>query len=102
MVLKGYFDACAAAVAVSALKTVDLPTLERPRMPHVKPMTLLYSLYAPRVIGSSMSSPRKRGPIFQRRWLWVPAFAGTTARADRISFVGLFRLLGNDESLGLH
>src|SRR5262249_29949173 len=25
------------------------------------------------------SSPRKRGPIFQRRWLWVPAFAGTTA-----------------------
>ena len=21
-----------------------------------------------------------RGPIFQRRWLWVPAFAGTTAR----------------------
>src|SRR5215475_11404779 len=26
-----------------------------------------------------LSSPRKRGPIFQRRWLWVPAFAGTTA-----------------------
>src|ERR671937_2084311 len=25
-----------------------------------------------------LSSPRKRGPIFQRRWLWVPAFAGTT------------------------
>src|SRR5262249_17053801 len=24
------------------------------------------------------SSPRKRGPIFQRRWLWVPACAGTT------------------------
>src|SRR6516165_1003491 len=22
--------------------------------------------------------PRKRGPIFQRRWLWVPACAGTT------------------------
>jgi hypothetical protein len=25
-----------------------------------------------------LSSPRKRGPIFQNRWLWVPAFAGTT------------------------
>src|SRR5215218_501793 len=24
------------------------------------------------------SFPRKREPIFQRRWLWVPAFAGTT------------------------
>src|SRR5262249_48838203 len=24
-------------------------------------------------------SPRKRGSIFQRRWSWVPAFAGTTA-----------------------
>src|SRR5262249_8914555 len=27
-----------------------------------------------------LSSPRKRGPIFQRLWLWVPAFAGTTGR----------------------
>src|SRR5262249_30965491 len=27
-----------------------------------------------------LSSPRTRGPIFQSRWLWVPAFAGTTAR----------------------
>src|SRR5712692_2174790 len=26
----------------------------------------------------SVSSPRKRGPIFQSRWLWVPALAGTT------------------------
>src|SRR5262245_30119573 len=26
-----------------------------------------------------LSSPRKRGPIFQRPWLWVPACAGTTA-----------------------
>src|SRR5215467_3325677 len=25
-----------------------------------------------------LSSPRTRGPIFQSRWLWVPAFAGTT------------------------
>src|SRR5215468_387724 len=25
-----------------------------------------------------LSSPRKRGPIFQRRWLWVPASPGTT------------------------
>jgi hypothetical protein len=25
------------------------------------------------------SFPRKRRPIFQRPWLWVPAFAGTTA-----------------------
>src|ERR687888_156890 len=25
-----------------------------------------------------MSSPRKRRPIFQKRWLWVPACAGTT------------------------
>src|SRR5215831_11327080 len=24
------------------------------------------------------SPPRKRGPIFQSRWLWVPACAGTT------------------------
>jgi len=27
----------------------------------------------------SPSPPRKRGPTFQSRWLWVPAFAGTTA-----------------------
>src|SRR6516164_4861395 len=36
------------------------------------------------------SSPRKRGPIFQRRWLWVPACAGTTANEliSRISVDG--------------
>src|SRR5215813_12452758 len=26
-----------------------------------------------------LSSPRKRGPIFHTRWLWVPACAGTTS-----------------------
>src|ERR1700745_2994296 len=34
------------------------------------------------------SFPRKREPIFQRRWLWVPAFAGTTR--------SLFRSFNND------
>src|SRR5262249_25941714 len=38
MVLNGYFAACAATVAVSALKSVDLPTFGRPTMPHRKPM----------------------------------------------------------------
>ena len=34
-----------------------------------------------------LSSPRKRGPIFQSRWLWVPAFAGTKSRStDRPDF----------------
>ena len=28
---------------------------------------------------NNVSSPRKRGPIFQRRWLWIPACAGMTA-----------------------
>src|SRR5262245_53270340 len=32
-----------------------------------------------------LSSPRKRGPIFQSRWLWVPACAGTTASHDQRS-----------------
>src|SRR5262249_18233114 len=32
------------------------------------------------VITLLLSSPRKRGPIFQSRWLWVPACAGTTGR----------------------
>src|SRR5262249_32583808 len=31
------------------------------------------------------SSPRTRGPIFQRRWLWVPAFAGTTTILELMS-----------------
>src|SRR5258708_39548728 len=30
-----------------------------------------------------MSSPRKRGPITTASGIWVPAFAGTTARADQ-------------------
>jgi hypothetical protein len=27
-----------------------------------------------------LSFPRKREPISQSRWLWVPAFAGTTPK----------------------
>src|SRR5262245_53650019 len=44
-------------------------------------------LLLPAVIDDSlsMSSPRKRGPIFQSRWLWVPAFAGTTAVAHLVA-----------------
>src|SRR5262249_61382034 len=39
-----------------------------------------------------LASPRKRGPIFQRRWLWVPAFAGTTVlRADHSDLVSSWR-----------
>src|ERR1700693_5881200 len=38
MVLNGYFAACAATVAVKALKSVDLPTLGSPTMPHLKPI----------------------------------------------------------------
>src|SRR5262249_33452430 len=33
------------------------------------------------------SSPRKQGPTFQSRWLWVPAFAGTTLEG-RTGYVG--------------
>src|SRR6516164_6783434 len=54
-----------------------------------------------------------RGPITTASGIWVPnisAFtrvfdalcAGTTVGADRILLVGPFRLLGNEESLGLH
>src|SRR5262249_28871821 len=41
-------------------------------------------LYTPiRLIGS-VSSPRKRGPIFQGRWLWVvPAYGVPATRASR-------------------
>src|SRR5258708_15674413 len=41
------------------------------------PNTLLRYVNRPRQL-TRLSSPRKRGPIFQSRWLWVPAFAGTT------------------------
>jgi len=37
-------------------------------------------------VPSPLSPPRKRGPIFQSRWLWVPAFAGTTAVCVALSF----------------
>src|SRR5262245_17702497 len=30
-------------------------------------------------LSQKLSPPRKRGPIFQRPWLWVPAYAGTTS-----------------------
>src|SRR5712692_266033 len=36
--------------------------------------------------GTTLSSPRKRGPIFQGWLLWVPAFAGTTAMWLGLSF----------------
>jgi hypothetical protein len=38
IVQKGKFAACAAAVRVSALNSVDLPTFGSPTMPHLKPM----------------------------------------------------------------
>ena len=38
MVQNGKFAACAAAVRVSALNKVDLPTLGRPTIPILKPM----------------------------------------------------------------
>src|SRR5215472_1624291 len=31
-----------------------------------------------------MSSPRKRGPIFQRRWLWVPSISAFTRVFDAL------------------
>ena len=43
IVQNGKFAACAAAVRVSALKRVDLPTFGSPTIPHLKPMpSLLY------------------------------------------------------------
>src|SRR4029077_3607850 len=41
---KWSFAACAAAVCVSALKSVDLPTFGRPTMPHLNPMIYPYRL----------------------------------------------------------
>ncbi|GAB4387526.1 MAG: hypothetical protein Kow0045_19360 [Albidovulum sp.] len=38
MVQKGKFAACAAAVRVNALKSVDLPTFGSPTMPILKPI----------------------------------------------------------------
>jgi hypothetical protein len=38
IVQKGKFAACAAAVRVSALNSVDLPTFGRPTIPTLKPM----------------------------------------------------------------
>src|SRR5262249_37131038 len=35
--------ACAAAVSVSALKSVDLPTFGNPTMPHLKPMDFYFT-----------------------------------------------------------
>jgi hypothetical protein len=45
-VLKGYFAACAATVAVKALKSVDLPTFGKPTIPHLKPMLVLLRILA--------------------------------------------------------
>jgi hypothetical protein len=42
MVQKGKFAACAAAVRVSALKSVDLPTFGSPTIPVRKPMALSF------------------------------------------------------------
>lgn len=49
MVQKGKFAACAAAVRVRALKSVDLPTFGRPTIPMRKPM--IHSLKVCRFIG---------------------------------------------------
>jgi hypothetical protein len=43
IVQKGKFAACAAAVRVSALNSVDLPTFGRPTIPTLKPMDFLVS-----------------------------------------------------------
>src|SRR5262249_44706066 len=47
------------------------------------PLSLCCFLRAPR------SSRRKRGPIFQDRWLWIPAYAGTTQSDQLIDQSGL-------------
>ena len=47
MVQNGKFAACAAAVRVSALNRVDLPTFGRPTMPILKPMLRLPETAAP-------------------------------------------------------
>src|SRR3984893_18041765 len=39
MVQNGQFAACAAAVSVSALNSVDLPTLGNPTIPHLNPIS---------------------------------------------------------------
>ena len=41
IVQKGKFAACAAAVRVSALKSVDFPTFGNPTIPVLKPMTVV-------------------------------------------------------------
>ena len=43
MVQNGKFAACAAAVRVSALKSVDLPTFGSPTIPVLKPMAVSLS-----------------------------------------------------------
>src|SRR5262249_40275835 len=52
-----------------------LPALFRPELSH---------RYCRARITSLPSSPRRRGPIFQSRWLWVPACAGTTGRGRQV------------------
>src|ERR1051326_5967922 len=56
MVEKGKFAACAVAVRVRALNTVDLPTLGRPMMPQRNPI----GLAQPRP--NNFLSPRANGP----------------------------------------
>jgi hypothetical protein len=65
MVQNGKFAACAAAVRVSALNRVDLPTLGSPTIPILKPMTV--SCYQSRLLLGSLRPMRKRAHLQHRR-----------------------------------
>src|ERR1700730_5972606 len=70
MVQNGQFAACAAAVSVSALNSVDLPTLGNPTIPHLNPIVLLDPsryIAARNYLGSSYAGLMTRVSIFFER-----------------------------------
>jgi hypothetical protein len=80
IVQKGKFAACAAAVRVSALNSVDLPTFGRPTIPTLKPMSAyplrnrrLYGGASPRGIRlGARDTIRRWQPTCRRTWPGCP------------------------------
>src|SRR5215831_20381685 len=70
MVLNGYFAACAAAVSVKALKSVDLPTFGNPTMPHLKPIGLFQSASFSSLFWNVSNATIGEDELFTRHYLF--------------------------------
>jgi hypothetical protein len=92
IVQKGKFAACAAAVRVSALKSVDLPTFGRPTIPTLKPMVHSHCQNSPPLKGyASAGQPNCEaiGPVVaELRSVSGKRMHGRTCRQVRVGKAG--------------